>query len=346
VKKFLRFFAYFNFEVRGMMLAYDNQKQLIKAKEAEKGHGKFFCPGCQRPVMLKKGRHNLPHFAHYQSTCSTFSEGETEEHLVAKEMMYNWFINENIEMEAYLPKLKQRPDLLFGKTAIEIQCSPLSCERYLQRTQNYLRFNYSPWWILGKRLQPVPHQRWTQLQKACCRFSAELGFHLWLIDSEAQRVGLVHDVSWHYKFGTSFRTHYFYRAESHLNASITSIGAQNSSSFQRKWQPEAYRLWLIHKLVQQQKSILAIQGILYLSGGYLGNLPQWCYEPSVYHFLLEHRLLVLRYLFHQDPTQTFTQWVKQLKLIEWQWTFPLISQQELLWRIYQECSDFQKIQAF
>ena len=68
-----------------------------------------------------------------------FSEGETEEHLSAKELLYEWLTDETIEIEAYLPDLQQRPDLLVGKTAIEVQCSALSWSRFVQRTEKYLR---------------------------------------------------------------------------------------------------------------------------------------------------------------------------------------------------------------
>jgi hypothetical protein len=45
----------------------------------------------------------------------------------------------SFQVEAYLPTLKQRPDLLIGKIAIEIQCSPLPIKRLVERTETYHR---------------------------------------------------------------------------------------------------------------------------------------------------------------------------------------------------------------
>jgi competence protein CoiA len=329
-----------------MIIAYDEQQQRIKANQAERGSGPFYCPGCRNPVILKKGQHKLPHFSHYASSrCETFSEGETEEHIAAKALLYDWFADQKCEMEAYLPDLKQRPDLLVGQTAIEVQCSPLPWERFMERTKNYTDFGYFPWWLLGRRLQPHLHRRWTLLQKAACRFAEGVGGYLWVLDAKDQRIGLLYAIHWHYKFGTSFRTHYFSKGEP-IDHKASLLGISIESSQRLKWQPEAYRVWLLHKLVQQQKQILHIQALLYPLGGHIGNLPHWCYRPSITSFLLEHRLLVWRYIFHQQPSQSFSQWVSQVQRCDGHWSFPMIDQNQVLRQVYQECSDFQKIQAF
>lgn len=331
-----------------MIIACDNQQQRIKADQAEKRSGPFYCPGCQEPVLLKKGPLKCPHFAHYAAAnCEVFSEGETEEHVLAKELLYEWLADEAIEIEAVLPDLQQRPDLLAGKTAIEVQCSALSWGRFVQRTKNYLAYDYFPWWLLGKRLQPQLHHRWTVLQKGCCRYADQAGFYLWIIDTQGQRIGLIYEINWHYKWGVSFRRHFFQKGES-IGCSLPPIAFAGKSCYThyQKWQPEVYRVWLLHKLMQQQKQILSIQALLYPLGGHIGNLPHWCYRPSAYGFLFEHRMLVLRFLFHQNTRQSFTHWLNQLRKMNWNWLFPMIDQQQILQGIYQECSDFQKIQPF
>lgn len=118
----------------------------------------FRCPGCKRPVFLKQGRKNAAHFSHYSSqACDTFSEGETTEHLSGKKQLYDWWksCKQTIQLEAYLPELKQRPDLLWvnncnEKVAIEFQCSSLSMEKMLMRTESYINAGYKVLWIMGK----------------------------------------------------------------------------------------------------------------------------------------------------------------------------------------------------
>ena len=73
------------------------------------------------------------------------------------------FTRKAVQVEAYLPTLKQRPDLLIGKIAIEIQCSPLPIKRLVERTETYQTHGYQVVWILGERL--VPKDKLTQLTK-------------------------------------------------------------------------------------------------------------------------------------------------------------------------------------
>ncbi|MDY4308096.1 competence protein CoiA family protein [Enterococcus mundtii] len=56
-----------------------------------------------------------------------------------------------VEMEGYLSQLMQRPDILVGHHAFEIQCSPLSYERMIERTINYKANGYVVWWLLGMK---------------------------------------------------------------------------------------------------------------------------------------------------------------------------------------------------
>lgn len=145
-----------------MYISENRKKEIIFADQADSRlENGFRCPGCKKPVFLKKGTKNHPHFSHYaRQACETFSEGETIEHLKGKKQLYNWFkvSNQEIKMEAYLSELKQRPDLFwidnFGKKiAIEFQCSSLSCERMVERTQGYLAHGYKVLWILGDNFQ-------------------------------------------------------------------------------------------------------------------------------------------------------------------------------------------------
>lgn len=114
------------------------------------------CPGCQEPVILKKGGKIAPHFAHYaRAECQHFSEGETQRHLEGKEKLYFWLKKQgyDVEMEAWLPELKQRPDLLIvideRKIVLEYQCSTISFARLKERHEGYLNNGYEVYWLCG-----------------------------------------------------------------------------------------------------------------------------------------------------------------------------------------------------
>ena len=132
----------------------------IKAGDASNQQS-FRCPGCKSPVFLKQGQLKIAHFSHYQqSDCRQFSEGETATHLLGKEVIYEWLVNQglSVELEAWLPKLQQRPDLLVttvegNQIAIEYQCSPISYGDLLKRTSGYEQNGYQVIWLCGPNYQ-------------------------------------------------------------------------------------------------------------------------------------------------------------------------------------------------
>lgn len=122
----------------------------IRKKEA------FTCPGCHEPVVLRLGEKRIPHFAHLKSTkCSSFSENESQYHLTGKMQIFSWLNNQqlNVELEPYLPTLKQRPDIMLKyhnkKIVIEYQCSTIPEQVFTKRSETYLINGYTPLWIMA-----------------------------------------------------------------------------------------------------------------------------------------------------------------------------------------------------
>lgn len=165
-----------NHEVKIMMIAKTIQGKMVDASDYQPiVKSSLYCPGCGGKVIFKKGVKVIAHFAHVSlRDCASFSEGESAEHLAAKVLLKGWM--QNAIVEAYLPQLQQRPDLLWGKLAIEVQCSPLSFTRFTERTTQYFVHGYLPWWILGGKLRP--HKKWTTFQKACCYYQKTHGLKL------------------------------------------------------------------------------------------------------------------------------------------------------------------------
>jgi len=126
----------------------------------------FFCPSCNAAVILKIGQIKTPHFAHKSLThCDTYSEPESPLHLQGKLQLYRFFSSNNhtVELEKYLPDIRQRADLLVDQhTAIELQYSPVSAPQVCSRSQGYLRLGIQPEWIIGL---PGPVEEGIQLFK-------------------------------------------------------------------------------------------------------------------------------------------------------------------------------------
>ncbi|MGE8205227.1 competence protein CoiA [Heyndrickxia sp. NPDC080065] len=116
----------------------------------------FYCPQCREKVILKTGIYKIPHFAHQPlSNCVSSSEPESEIHLQGKIDLYSWLSKRgmDIEMEKYLPRIKQRPDLLVKRNgrvyAFEFQCSSIPVKEMISRSSGYASCDIIPIWILG-----------------------------------------------------------------------------------------------------------------------------------------------------------------------------------------------------
>lgn len=128
----------------------EKKLQIMRKKE------RFFCPVCRREVQLKLGKQKRWHFAHKKvNQCLISSEPESAYHMRGKEQLYSWLISQgfHVEIEHYLPEIRQRPDLFIERNgrqiAIEYQCASLSTEQLLKRTRSYWKAGIQIIWILG-----------------------------------------------------------------------------------------------------------------------------------------------------------------------------------------------------
>lgn len=143
-----------------MLVAMNQASELVtltSRKQAETlRHEAFSCPACHRPVLVKSGRQVTPHFAHRHRGC-TASEPETEVHLQGKWWLkaFGEQLGYSVELEVYLPMIKQRADLIWVKgqrrIAIEYQCSNIKVPRLIERTEGYRQLGLEVIWIMGPR---------------------------------------------------------------------------------------------------------------------------------------------------------------------------------------------------
>lgn len=129
----------------------------IRKEEGQRlKNGQYFCPVCNGKLVIKLGVQRISHFAHiHLSTTCVEYERESEYHMRAKLQLYRWLETQSskVEVEAFLPEINQRPDLMFtfqGKSyCVEYQCSPISAELFEKRSNGYLTNGMIPLWILG-----------------------------------------------------------------------------------------------------------------------------------------------------------------------------------------------------
>src|SRR5699024_4561598 len=89
------------------------------------------------------------------SQCDIKKRGEGEYHYKGKLLLYEWLKSQqkDVKLEAYIPEIKQRPDLLLTvknkQIAIEFQCATIDPQIIFQRNKGYRRANIIPILILG-----------------------------------------------------------------------------------------------------------------------------------------------------------------------------------------------------
>ncbi|WP_164669460.1 competence protein CoiA [Virgibacillus doumboii] len=116
----------------------------------------FLCPTCNEEVIAKAGSQMIPHFAHRsKSNCPSQEGGEGSYHEKGKMLLFQWLKHQNldVQLEAYLPEIKQRPDILVRlkhkAVAIEYQCARVPPEQIRKRNEGYHKAGIVPIWILG-----------------------------------------------------------------------------------------------------------------------------------------------------------------------------------------------------
>ena len=166
-----------------MFLARDKKGHLINALENEVKKQAYYCPSCGTSVRLKKGKNVRTHFAHESlKSCNFYHENEGPEHLENKVALFNWAKKDaEVEMEYPIPELKQIADIFINKQlALEVQCSPISCELLRERSNGYRSLGIQVLWLLGEKLWLK--ERLTKLQRDFLYFSHNMGFYLWELD--------------------------------------------------------------------------------------------------------------------------------------------------------------------
>ncbi len=150
-------------------------------------------PGCGAKLYLKKGQKKVVHFAHYKSTCSLFTEGETEAHLKGKKLLAKWEeeLGYDVQPEAYLSELRQRPDVLVKRQerndlALEYQCAPITAKRLVERSNGYRSIGLNFFWILGQKYKL--EKSLTNATAKFIRWNASLGFYLLFLDPINEKI--------------------------------------------------------------------------------------------------------------------------------------------------------------
>lgn len=131
-----------------MLIALNSAGELIDANRALPGS--YTCPICNRPVVLKKGKVKLPHFAHQTlKDCFMYTyKKETMAHIEGKYALYELFHPSQCYMEYYISAIEQIPDCYhISSIAFELQMSVIPVSHIVARTSGYYSIGVDVIWI-------------------------------------------------------------------------------------------------------------------------------------------------------------------------------------------------------
>ncbi|MDR1013257.1 MAG: hypothetical protein LBL38_03250, partial [Lactobacillales bacterium] len=177
-----------------MLAAFNKVGQIVYASKDLKKQEDYFCPMCKKNVQLKFGMYIRPHFAH--NTKCVVIKSETKEHQALKEAVFYWFKQDklnHVKLEAYLPEIEQRPDVLVNKKiAVEIQCSSLPIKRLVDRCLAYKKMGITVIWLCGEKLHL--NDKLSSLNRAFMNYTENANFFYWELDSQKQIIRLLFNI--------------------------------------------------------------------------------------------------------------------------------------------------------
>ncbi|WP_333474035.1 competence protein CoiA [Weissella koreensis] len=171
-----------------MLFAINQHTNQVTSAKCANRDIEYRCLDCHQLVLLRFGQIRLPYFAHQAlASCQIFSDNESKEHVSGKYQLATYFAERGyqVELEQYLPKIKQRPDMMLlypekkQKFMIEYQCSPITIEYIKARNLGYQQMGLLVRWILGKPYQKKQLQDGTLAKFAQPIGANQIGICFW-----------------------------------------------------------------------------------------------------------------------------------------------------------------------
>jgi len=165
----------------------------------------FYCPTCNKRVIMKAGFKMIAHFAHHsRAACPAGEAGEGIYHEKGKLILYQWLKKQaiSVQLEFYLPEIRQRPDLLVRigkkKIAVEYQCASIPANEVVKRTAGYQSAGITPIWVLGsnwlERINNTHFRLNQQLLPFIHQFSPGTHPALFFFSGETSHFISIHDI--------------------------------------------------------------------------------------------------------------------------------------------------------
>lgn len=126
---------------------------LITALRATDKDADYRCPECNAPVILRKGKYRVAHFAHKIDEGCRYGEGMTEDHLLAQTQIFDVLDSNGFYCELESRRFRGRradvyTEINDEKVVFEVQHSQITPEEILSRNQFYSDNGCYVIWVL------------------------------------------------------------------------------------------------------------------------------------------------------------------------------------------------------
>lgn len=116
------------------------------------------CRWCHREILRRRGRHGR--LFYYHKSHLKRRVGESRQHQLGKQAVAEYFKAReyHVELEQYLPQVKQRADIVLvpkqgSMIVIEYQCAKITPLNVQRRTHRYQHVGFQIHWLLGPTYQ-------------------------------------------------------------------------------------------------------------------------------------------------------------------------------------------------
>lgn len=150
-----------------------SDQEKVQARDTSKAEEPFTCPTCNKEVVIHKGRIRIHHFKHKPPVTCYRGKGESQQHLAAKQEIYDALRSEpnvvdlEIEKDFGVSVADVYAQISGVRVAIELQKSTLSVADITARTANYHKLGIAVLWLglwapalSESRYRPKAWEKW------------------------------------------------------------------------------------------------------------------------------------------------------------------------------------------
>ncbi|MBS4461364.1 MULTISPECIES: competence protein CoiA family protein [unclassified Facklamia] len=317
-----------------MYAALDEENNLIYAQQLQSPSGRYVCPKCQQPVIVKMSKKQKYYFAHLEA-CQLAGramkrQGESQQHQAVKTLLAQGYGGAQIEY--WLDTIQQQVDVWYATEPpmiLEFQKSKINEEILQKRHQAYRTVTpYVYWFGDNAEWQRSKLSKW---QKQLLYYHHSYGYHGYAVDISMQEIIIYTHLPIIYCAESWHCCQTVISEMKQLPSVLTSSPLPNATKLHYRTKRDVQPNRLRQSLMQAELYFPFLNG-LRKQGVTLYDLPEWVFAHTWECLLIATPTwqlfgLVWLYLYRQAPNDciTFEELKEQLNVLVEQQQIQLLS---------------------